>query len=91
MKKFIAAIILVAMILVLCGCGNVSYGLGNYTFKHIHVCDFSGSCADLTVKTWHDNEVGIEVKTEEAGPLFLSEGTYILFDDKCPICDFQNP
>ena len=35
------------------------------------------------------NETGIEVKTKD-GALFLSEGTYFLVEDKCPICDAEN-
>ena len=78
--------ILLPIILLFAGC-NKAIGLGSYTFNGIvisvpgndkHVC--------LTVVNWHDDDTGIEVKTEEYGPIFCSEGTYILFHDKCPIC-----
>ena len=81
----IICLILIALTL-LTGC-NMSIGIGSYSFKHIHVCDFGGNCSDATVVNWHDNEEGIEVKTKEYGSLFLSEGTYILFNDVCPICE----
>jgi hypothetical protein len=31
--------------------------------------------------------MGIEVQTKEYGALYFSEGTYILVENKCPICD----
>lgn len=91
MKKKILAIICAVCIMIsiaplLVGC-NKSIGPGSYTFNGIiisvpgndkHIC--------LTVISWHDDDTGIEVKTEEVGPIFCSEGTYILFHDKCPIC-----
>lgn len=71
------------IILLFSGC-NQSYGWGNLSFKHIHFSDY---CA--TVDSWHDSEgPGIEVKTKEYGSLFLSEGTYVMFENgsKCPFC-----
>ena len=67
------------------GC-NKSITPGSYEFKGVHVSDCSGNCRDLTVKSWHNNDIGIELNTEEAGPIFCSEGTYIIYRDKCPIC-----
>ena len=86
MKKIAIFLILVILAMTLCSCGNQSIGFGNYTFKKVHIDTphFSGC---YTIVNWHDNERGIEVKTEEVGSLFLSEGTYILVEDKCPICD----
>lgn len=66
------------------GC-NYSLGLGSYNFEHIHFFDKQQSyCA--TVEKWFENDTGIEVKTKEYGSIFLSEGTYILFEDDCPFC-----
>ena len=82
----------IAVLLVLCsclaGCGNRSIGLGSYTFEHIRFSDSTEShCAN--VEKWYDNDRGIEVKTSEYGPIFCSEGTYILFNSqsKCPYCN----
>ena len=86
MKKFIAIILTVLLMAALVGCGNHSIGMGKFTFRGVHVSDGSGHARDLTVINWHDNDVGIEVKTEEAGSLFLSEGTYVLYEDTCPLC-----
>ena len=72
----------------LTSCGNMSRGLGNYTFKHIHF-GRNGIDYSATVEKWYDTEnPGLEVKTEEYGALFLSEGTYELFEseNKCPYC-----
>lgn len=88
MRKLTILILAIVLILVsLVGCGNMSMGAGNYTFEHVHFSDgVSGHCA--TVESWHDNEVGVEVKTTEYGSLYLSEGSYNLLTDgnKCPYC-----
>lgn len=86
-KNLLVFILIIALVaLLFAGC-NKSWGLGNYSFKKVHVDTYHWSGC-LTVKQWHDDASGIEVKTEEAGPIFLSEGTYILLDgDKpCPFC-----
>ena len=88
MKKKIALVFAAAALIAACmtGC-NKSYGFGNYSYKHIHFSDqISGHCA--TIKKWYENDNGIEVKTEECGSIFLSEGTYIMLEsaDKCPFC-----
>ena len=86
-KKIIFIFAATALITVyMTGC-NKSYGFGNYSYKHIHFSDqISGHCA--TVGKWYENDNGIEVKTEECGSMFLSEGTYIMLEsaDKCPFC-----
>ena len=88
MKKFIAIIfVMVTMLFLLAGCGNVSVGLGNYSFKKVHI-DTHHYSGCLTVEKWYLDENGIEVLTEEAGSVFLSEGTYIMIggDKPCPMC-----
>lgn len=87
MKKFIAVIMAMVLALSLSACGNESWGVGNYTFTHVHISDaVEGHCA--TVNNWHDNESGIELHTKEFGDIYLSEGTYMLFNDgsDCPFC-----
>jgi hypothetical protein len=64
------------------------WGIGNYTFEHVHFTDMvEGKCA--TIIQWYDNSEGIEVQTKEYGSLFLSEGSYIMFENgsKCPYCN----
>lgn len=89
MKKIIA-IILTIMLLVamLAGCGNMSMGIGNYTFEKIHV-DTHHYSGCFTIEKWYENGAGIEVLTREAGSMFLSEGTYALIggDEGCPFCE----
>ena len=89
MKKIFAMVICLMMVLALCtGCGNENWGFGNYNFTHVHVSDgVDGYCA--TIKNWHDNERGIELHTEEFGNVYLSEGTYALFEygQNCPFCN----
>lgn len=71
------------------GCGNMSVtGIGTFTFRHVHVSTHQqAEC--YTVNKWVDSSTGIEVITAESGAMFLSEGTYILFENKsnCPFCN----
>lgn len=86
MKKIIVMIMVVAMFAaMLTGCGNMSMGIGNYTFKKIHV-DTHHYSGCFTIEKWYDNGSGIEVLTEEAGSMFLAEGMYVLIEDDCPFC-----
>ena len=88
MKRIIAAImILIIMSITLCACGNENWGFGNYNWKHVHFSDaVEGHCA--TISSWHDNTYGIEIHTVECDSMFLSEGSYILFESgsDCPFC-----
>lgn len=86
MKKTIAIIMVAAMFVVmLAGCGNMSMGLGNYTFRKIHVDTYHYSGC-FTVEKWYDSASGIEVRTKEAGSMYLAEGMYMLIEDECPFC-----
>ena len=85
-KKIIAMIMVVLMILVFTGCGNMSMGIGNFTFRKIHVDTHSYSGC-FTVEKWYDSENGIEVKTKESGSMYLAEGMYVLIEDECPFCE----
>lgn len=85
MKKFLAILLVVIVVLSMCACGNMSIGLGNYDFEKVHV-DTHHYNGCFTVEKWYDNETGIEVKTKEVGALYLSEGQYILIEDECPFC-----
>ena len=88
MKRVLAiAILVVVLVMTLCGC-NENWGIGNYSWKHVHFSDaINGHCA--TIESWHDNTTGIELHTKECGSMFLSEGSYTLFEDgsKCPFCN----
>lgn len=86
MKKIIViALVVVMLVTMLVGCGNMSMGFGNFTFRKIHV-DTYNYFGCLTVEEWYDNASGIEVKTKEAGYLYLAEGMYMLIEDDCPFC-----
>lgn len=87
MKKIIVILAVLMLPIILCACGNLNLGFGNFTFEHIHFSDHMVSyCA--TVDEWNENDTGIEVLTDEYGSMFLSEGTYILIesDKDCPFC-----
>ena len=88
MKKKIIALVLAIVCIcgILAGCGNMSMGSGNFTFKKIHIDTYNYSGC-FTVKKWYDNSSGIEVKTEEAGFMYLADGMYMLIEDECPFCD----
>jgi hypothetical protein len=86
MKKFIAIVMIMVMALTLCAC-NENWGFGNYSWRHVHFTDnVEGHCA--TISSWHDNTTGIELHTVECGSMFLSEGSYVLFESAgdCPFC-----
>ena len=90
MKKLIAFILVFILILAffvmtLSSC-NMGIGLGKFTFNGVHLTTYKGESACLKVEKWYDDEEGIEIKTENYGTIFASEGTYILFEDTCPIC-----
>lgn len=86
MKKIIVMIMAIAMFAtMLVGCGNMSWGLGNFTFEKIHV-DTHNYNGCFTVEKWYDNASGIEVKTKEAGFMYFAEGMYMLIEDDCPFC-----
>lgn len=88
MRKIVCMCIVIIMVVCLfTACGNEIWGIGNYNFTHVHIGDGAeGHCAE--VKSWHDNELGVELHTEEFGSIYCSEGTYFLFEDgsKCPFC-----
>ena len=87
MKKIIVFILAALLAVAMAGC-NMGLGLGNFEFTGVHCSDFSGNCRDFTVTKWYEDDTGIEVKTKEAGSIFCSEGTYILYEgNKCPICN----
>ncbi len=89
MKRISLILILVITLALICSCGNYSAGFGNYSYSKIHIDthNFSGC---YTVEKWYESESGIEVKTKELGSIFASEGTYILVENKCPVCDAEN-
>lgn len=88
MKKIICLFLLILLVVsIFTGCGNENWGLGNYTFTHVHLSDgVEGHCAEVT--SWHDNDLGIELHTTEFGDIYCSEGTYFLYEsgEKCPFC-----
>lgn len=83
-KTAVAAVSAAA--LALSSCGNMSVGFGNYTYNRVHVFDTAGNCCDLEIDKWYDNENGIEIQLKDGNNLYLSEGTYILIKDECPLC-----
>lgn len=88
MKKLICLFVCVLLVLCLGACGNENWGVGNYTFTHVHVSDGAeGYCAE--VSSWHDNDLGVELHTNEFGSIYCSEGTYFLFESgsNCPFCE----
>ncbi|MBO5969825.1 MAG: hypothetical protein J6S14_15135 [Clostridia bacterium] len=82
MKKLILPILAAMLLMTSC---NMSLGPGSYNFKRVHV-DGAHISQCITVEKWYDCDSGIEVKTKEAGAIFLSEGTYILVEETCPFC-----
>lgn len=90
-KRLIAAILAIIIGLtcgiVLTACGNKSFGFGEYNFKKVHIFTHDGHDVCLELIRWHDDSQGIEIYTKDYDSLFISEGAYMLCQDKCPICD----
>lgn len=85
MKKIVILLCIATMLL--CSCGNRDLiGIGSYTFNHLHI-DSPHFAGCLPIEKWIEVDRGIEVKIEGYGWMFFSEGTYILVEDKCPICE----
>ena len=88
MRRIISIVLLCVIVMsltMLCAC-NKNIGIGTYKFTKVHIFieDGYGSCFDIS--SWREAEVGVEVKVSGCGSLWLSEGTYMLVEDKCPIC-----
>ena len=88
MKKIVLSILVVVAltaVVLFAGCGNMNIGVGGFSYHWVHIPQ-NGAC--FTVESWRDDELGIEVKTEEYGWMFFAEGTYILSanERECPIC-----
>jgi hypothetical protein len=43
--------------------------------------------ACVEIEKWYDDERGVEIKIKDGDALFLSEGTYMLVEDECPLCN----
>lgn len=88
MKKIIALIMLLALIVtVMCSC-NMGCGVGNLNFGHLHYnTHHESGCLDIS--KWYETGSGIEVTTTDDFSMFFSEGTYILVGNKrdCPFCN----
>ncbi len=90
MKKFfILCVALLLLIACLTSCGNRAIlDPGNFKFTHVHMSDHvKGHCYEID--KWWDDDSGIEVRTVDGNGIFLSEGTYQLFESKtsCPYCN----
>jgi hypothetical protein len=90
MKKiFIVCVVVIILVTCFVGCGNKAFlDPGSFNFEHVHVTDHvEGHC--FSIEKWWDNESGIEVRTTNGNGMFLSEGTYQLFESaaSCPYCD----
>ena len=89
MKKFLViSLILTFVVTCLVGCGNMAVlDPGNFSYTHVRMTDHTeGHCTEIS--KWWDNDSGIEVRTTSGNGIFLSEGTYQLFESKsaCPYC-----
>lgn len=87
-RKTIIAALVTVLAITLSGC-NMSFGLGNYNFRKIHI-DTHNYSGCFTIEKWYNDASGIEVKTEEAGFMYFAEGMYMLIEDECPFCKEDN-
>lgn len=85
-RVLISSIVPFLSLFTLTGCGNEGLSFGNYSFKRVHFSVGSNECC-AEIQSWHDNEIGCEVKLKDGNVLYLSEGSYILIKEECPICN----
>ena len=83
-RKTIIAALAAVLAITLSGC-NMSFGVGNYNFRKIHI-DTHNYSGCFTIEKWYNDASGIEVKTKEAGFMYFAEGMYMLIEDECPFC-----
>ena len=83
-KILISSILIFASIFTFAGC-NEAMGFGTFNFDRAHI-SVGGVDACVEVESWHDNEIGCELRLVNGTSIYLSEGTYILIDGECPIC-----
>lgn len=56
-------------------------------YRIVHVCDACENCYDYEIISYRFTANGIIVDTKYYGRMFLSEGTYMLFEiEACPLC-----
>ena len=88
MKKFVklalVLMLIAVMVAIFVGC-NVSPGMGSLEFNKVHVDTYHYSGC-LEVDKWYETDTGVEIKTKNGESIYLSEGTYIMVEDKCPFC-----
>lgn len=89
MKKILALMLVLALALSLSACGNMSLGIGNFEFNGAHISDYAGNCVDVSIDKWYESSTGIELLLKNGNSIYLSEGTYILYEDHCPICEAE--
>ena len=90
-KKFLMMLVcLITIIVSSISCGNQNLGLGNFEFRCAHI-SVGGKETCVKISSWHDNELGCEIKLENGNVMYLSEGTYILMKDEgcCPLCNLN--
>lgn len=87
MRKSRIYMLMAALALPLMGC-NLDIGPGSFSFHAVHIYGCDKDSRDVSIKSWRDADIGIEVNTERYGTMFLSEGTYLLLRGigDCPIC-----
>lgn len=91
-KRWIIALVVAcilpvaALILATRSSGNRQQGFGSNEYQVAHVFDTCGNYADLNVDTWYTHEDGITIKLTDGTFIYCPNGTYILSQDRCPIC-----
>lgn len=82
MKNKFKKFALIGASLLLCSCNGNGID-GHYEGVHIFNAE---TIKDYHVISWLGTFTGVQVETEELGRLYLTEGTYVLFESVCPIC-----
>lgn len=88
MKRENVLCVIVALAIFVCivtSCSALFHTTKQYDV--VHVCDNYGNCFDYEIKSYNfDRFGGAYIETKEYGSMYLSEGTYALFEKDCPLC-----
>lgn len=82
MKRIICFIVAVILLFVLSGCND------HYDCHIVHVTDSNGNCTDIKIDVYYTESGGIKCYWNNYNEsAFFPSGTYVLFKDKCPLCN----
>lgn len=85
MRKIITIILVFLICFSFCGCSEGTTGQ-EYNKIHINTLQYAG-CVEIDEVIMFQSNGNIKVKVKNFGVCNFSSGSYIVIENKCPICD----